>query len=233
MFLTESLPANTLDEADDLFNKGGIDNYQAAVEIYRRALVHDEKDYDANWKCARAYRSLGKAIIKKQQDGWKKQCAKYGTLGIEYSEKAIELNPKRPEGYYYYGLSVGTYADGVSILTALAEGLKNKTQKGLEKAYEMDKMYDKAGPILALGRFWSVLPWPLKDKEKALAYYREYQITEYFATTAKAKIYLAELLLDIKGKDNKKEALDLLGQAAHSESEFYRKWAQRLLTKNK
>jgi hypothetical protein len=229
----DSILADALDEADALFTEGGIDNFQAAIELYRRVLVHNEKDFEANWKCARAYRTLGKTIIKEQQDGWKKQCTKYGKLGIEYAEKAIELNPKRPEGYYYYSLSVGTYADGVSILTALAEGLKSKTQKGLEKAYDMDKMYDSAGPILALGRFWSVLPWPLKDKQKALAYYREYQETEYFATTVKAKIYLAELLLDINGSENRKEALDLLGQAAQTESEFYSKWAGLLLAKNR
>jgi len=53
---------------------------------------------------------------------------------------------------------VGTYSDGVSIVTALTEGLKGKTQKGFETAYATDKTFDTGGPILALGRFWQVLP---------------------------------------------------------------------------
>ena len=43
---------------------------------------------------------------------------------MHYAQKAIDLEPNKPEGYYYYGLSVGIYADGVSVLTALREGLK-------------------------------------------------------------------------------------------------------------
>jgi hypothetical protein len=124
---------------------------------------------------------------------------------------------------------VGIYSDGVSILTALAEGLKNKTQNGFEKAYEMDKMYDEAGPILALGRFWAVVPWPFKNKKKALKFYREYQKTPYFAEKDEGKIYLAELLLDLRGKENKAEAKALLEEVAQSDEKYFRDWAKRLL----
>jgi hypothetical protein len=90
-------------------------------------------------------------------------------------------------------------------------------------------MYDRAGPILSLARFWSILPWPLGNREKALRYFREYQATPYFSTTDRAKIYLAELLLNMKGEARRPEAIDLLQQAARSDSKFYRNWAKRLL----
>ena len=141
----------------------------------------------------------------------------------------MEQEPNKPEGFYYYGLSVGIYSDGVSILTALAEGLKNKTQNGFEKAYELDKMYDEAGPILALGRFWAVVPWPFKDKKKALKLYREYQGTQYFAGKGEGKVYLAELLLALGGKENKSEAKALLEKVAQSDETYFRDWANRLL----
>ena len=57
-------------------------------------------------------------------------------------------------------MSVVIYSNGVSIFTALAEGLKGKIQSSFEKAYELDKMMVDAGPILSLGRFWSVLHEP-------------------------------------------------------------------------
>jgi hypothetical protein len=38
---------------------------------------------------------------------------------MKYAQKAGELDPAKPEGYYYYGLNVGIYSDGVSIFTAL------------------------------------------------------------------------------------------------------------------
>jgi len=220
-----------LSKADKFFEQGGMDNFKRAIDLYLKALVEGEQDnYETNWKCARAYREYGKEAKQKGVEGWKDICAVYGKEGMKYAQKAMELKADNPDGYYYYGLNVGIYSDGVSILTALAEGLKNKTQRSFEKAYELDKMYDEAGPILALGRFWAVVPWPFRDNEKALTYYREYQTTRYFKEKDEGKIYLAELLLKMKGKENIEEAKSLLENVARSDEKYFRDWATRLLT---
>ena len=83
---------------------------------------------------------------------------------MDYAQKAIDLQPGKPDGHFYYGVSAGTYSDGVSIATVFTEGLKNKTQTSSEKAYAY-KTYEQGGPILALGRFWTVLPWPLITRQ--------------------------------------------------------------------
>ncbi len=222
-----------LSQADALFEQGGLENYKQSIALYLKALGANPDNFEANWKGARAYREYGEEAKKRNVEGWKKICAKYGKEGMKYAQKAKALQQNKPDGYYYYGLNVGIYSDGVSILTALAEGLKTKTQNGFEKAYELDKMYDDAGPILAIGRFWAVVPWPFKDKKKALKYYREYQATKYFADKDEGKIYLAELLLKLKGKDNKEEAKTLLEKVTQSDEKYFRDWANRLLTKIK
>ncbi len=153
-------------------------------------------------------REYGKEAKRQRIEGWKEICARHGKEGMKYAQGAMEQEPGKTEGFYFYGLSVGIYSDGVSILTALAEGLKKKTQNGFEKAYELDKMYDEAGPILALGRFWAVVPWPFKDKKKALKFYREYQRTQYFAKKDEGKVYLAELLLHLRRKENKADIIE-------------------------
>ena len=153
--------------------------------------------------------------------------------GMQYAANAREINPGDPAGHYYYGLSVGIYSDGTGILTALKEGLKDKTQTSFEKAYELDKMYEDAGSILALGRFWAVLPWPLASKKKSLAYYREYQQTPYFQQRDEGKVYLAELLISMGGKDNKAEAEKILEQAVKTDDTYFKAWAQRLMEKVK
>ena len=218
-----------LSEADALYNQRGMENYKQAIELYLKVLEANPNDYEANWKCARAYRDYGKEAKKKNVKGWKDICARYGKEGMKYAQKAIEQGPNKPDGHYYYGLNVGIYSDGVSVLTALAEGLKSKTQRSFERAYELDKMYDDAGPILALGRFWAVVPWPFRDKEKALTYYREYQATKYFAEKDEGKIYLAEMLLKLKGRGDKAEAKALLEKVAQSDDRYFRQWANRLL----
>lgn len=225
--------ADYMSEADRLFDQGGLDNYKQAIELYQKALAVNPNDYEANWKCARAHREYGETAKTEKIDGWKDICAKFGKEGMNYAQKAIELDPEKPDGYYYYGLNVGIYSDGVSIFTALSEGLKNKTQESFEKTYALDKMYKEGGPMIALGRFWQVLPWPMYDRKKSLKYYREYQATRYFADNIEVHVYLGELLIQIGGDKNKKEAKGYLEKAAKSDDAFYKERAEELLTKIK
>lgn len=223
------MAADALTEAQALYDKGGLEDIKASIDQYLKAVAANPGDYTANWQTARSYRTYADKYKKKKLTDWEKLCAEYGKKGMEYAQKAIDINGKGVEAQYYYGLSVGIYSDGVSILTALSEGLKGKTQTAFETAYQLDKMYKEAGPILSLARFWAVLPWPLKDKDASLKYYREYQATPHFATSDDAPIYLAELLLDMGGSKNKAEAKTLLEKAAQGSDPYYSDWAKRLL----
>ena len=227
-----NLPAaDYVAEADKLYDQGGIENYQQAIDLYKKALAGNPNDYEANWKCARAHREYGDTAKTEKIDGWKDLCAKYGKEGMNYAKKASEIRPERPDGYYYYGLCVGIYSDGVSVFKALSEGLKDKTQSSFEKTYALNKLYKEGGPMIALGRFWQVLPWPMRDRKKSLKYYREYQATEYFADNIEVHVYLGELLIQIGGKDNKAEAKDYLEKAANSDEAYYKERADELLKK--
>ena len=227
------LAADYVAEADSAYARGGLDGYKQAIELYEKALTENPNSYEANWKCARAYREYGDEAKSQKVEGWKDICAKYGKSGMQYAQKAIEMDPSKPDGHYYYGLNVGIYADGVSVFTALAEGLKDKTQTSFEKTYEINKMYKDAGPMLSLGRFWAVLPWPMRDRKKSLQYYREYQTTEYFADNLEAHFYVGEVLYEIGGDENKAEAKGLLEKATQSDDPFFRDKAKELLTKIK
>lgn len=224
--------AALIKQADALFKyyNGNLKDYQASIDLYKKALEQDPKNFEATWKCARSFRFYGNLAQQKAVKDWKKICATYGKEGMQYAQKAIDMKPDKPHGYFYYGLSVGIYADGVSILTALKEGLKDKTQKSFEKVIKIDKHYEKAGAILGLGRFWSVLPWPLKKTKKALEYYRQYQATEFFGIDPEGPLYLSELLIDIGGKKNKAEAKAILTQFK-TDNPFFKKWAEKLLKK--
>jgi tetratricopeptide (TPR) repeat protein len=236
IFLVYPMYASAVDylaEADKIFDQEGLENYKKSIDLYIKAVEQQPDDYEANWKCARAYREYADKAKKAGIEGWKDICAQYGKAGMQYAKKAIELKPERPEGYYYYGLNVGIYSDGVSILTALSEGLKDKTQQNFEKAYAINKMYKDGGPMLSLGRFWAVLPWPLRDRKKALAYYREYQQTPYFANNTEAQLFLAELLIQMGGDANKTEAKGYVEKGLQSEDPYFKNWAQQLQTQIK
>ncbi len=222
-----------LAEADKIYDQGGIENFQKSIDLYVKAVEQQPDDYEANWKCARAHRQYADQARKKDVAGWKEICAQYGKTGMQYAQKAIELKPERPDGHYFYGLNVGIYSDGVSIFTALKEGLKDKTQKSFEKTYEIHKMYRDGGPMLSLGRFWAVLPWPMRDRKKSLAYYREYQQTKHFATNTEAQLFVAELLIQIGGDDNTAEAKGYVETGLKSDDPYFSNWAKQLQAKLK
>jgi tetratricopeptide (TPR) repeat protein len=227
------MAADYVAEADKLFDQGGLANYKQAIELYQKAIGANPGSYEANWKCARIHREYGETAKSQKVAGWKDICAQYGKEGMQYAQKAAELDPAKPDGYFYYGLNVGVYSDGVSVFTALAEGLKDKTQSSFEKAYEIDKMYKEGGPMIALGRFWAMLPWPMRDRKKSLNYYREYQTTEYFADNIEVHVYLGELLIQMGGDKNKAEGKGYLEKAAKSDDPYFSDRAKELLAKLK
>jgi tetratricopeptide (TPR) repeat protein len=218
-------------QADSLFSYDGApDQYKQTIDLYKQILAKEPGNFEANWKCARSLRYYA---VKSQQANvkdWKKICAAMGKEGMTYAQKAIDLNPKKPDGYYFYALNVGVYADGVSIVKALKEGLKDKTQKSFEKVIAIDKNYEKCGALVGLGRFWAVLPWPLADKKKSLSYYRQYQASGHFGDEPEAVVYLAELLIDMGGKDNKAEARKIL-TSLKTDNAYFKKTAMDLLAK--
>ncbi len=226
-----------LKQADDLIDKGErqtgaeqIGTYKSALEILDQAVTKQPDNFAANWKTAEACRLYGEQAREQKIANWEDVCAEYGKKGMHYAERAIDLEPDKVQGYYYYGLCTGTYSDGVGLFTALREGLKNKVQKNLETAFQIDKSYDDGGPMVALGRFWQVVPWPYTDEDKAMKYYREFQNTPYFDNPdrVEAHVYMAEILVDERGKKPKAEARQLLTQALEISKDPY--WTERAQT---
>lgn len=219
-----ALAEDPLVEADALFEKGGITSIFESIPLYIKVVEADPDSYEANWKCARAHREYADHALEGEHEGWKDICKEYGKKGMGYAEKAQEIEPEKVEGQYYYGLSAATYSDGVSILKALKEGLKGSTQDAFYKAYDINKMYDIGGPMLAIGRFWHQLPFPFKNKNRAEKFLEEHH--KYFPDDPEGLVYYAELLIDSR---KKKEAIPLLEKAIAGDEPYYSKWAQRLL----
>ncbi|MGO9147580.1 MAG: tetratricopeptide repeat protein [Desulfomonilia bacterium] len=213
-------------QGDVLFDKGKInlESYKESGDMFVKALEANPNSYEAAWKAAHSYRYYADESKKKNTQNWKAVCKEYGKLGMKYGEKAITLNQNGVEGNAWYGFSVASYADSVSVLTALREGLKDKTQSSFEKAYKANKMYNDGGPIKALGRFWFVLPWPLQDKKLSLQYLKEFQ--RFYPNDPEGQVYLAETLMKTGGKN---EAKKLLQKASASDDKYYADWAKRLI----
>jgi tetratricopeptide (TPR) repeat protein len=205
--------------------KSNYETYKQAGDAFAKALEANATSYEAAWKAARSYREYADGAKKHNAPNWKATCKEYGKLGMKFGEKAIALNAGGVEGNFWYGCSVGNYSDGVSVVTALKEGLKDKTQSSFEKSYKLNKMYMDGGPIKALGRFWFVLPWPLQDKKTSVKYLREFQ--KSFPNDVEGQVFLGEALMKTGEKE---EAKTLLQKAASSSDKYFSDQAKKLLS---
>ncbi len=212
LFPTMGNAENLLATADSYWENEpyNLKKFKQAVVLYAKAVKAAPDSYEANWKYSRALRDYGYEARMVQLKGWEDICTEYGKKAMNHAEKAIQLEPGKVEGHFFYALSIGIYADSVGIFTIISEGLKNKSQEALESAYKIDKWYESGGPVMGLGRFWASLPWPMHDKKEALALYRELQHSKYFTVWDEGSLYLAELLIDRGGNKNDAEAEKLL-----------------------
>ncbi len=217
-------------QVQELMEEDGFENFKNVLDLCTEVLKKDPNSFKANWMAAKACWFYGMYAQELYLADWKDMCRLYGNKGMAYAERAIALNPKQVEGHFWYGMNVGIYADSVSVITALIEGLKGKVQHSFETAYKYDKYYDHGGPIAALGRFWAILPWPLNDDDKAMEYYREFQKTKFFGLpyTVQFNVYYAELLMD--NRKTREEAKALLEQVPEiSKNKYWNAQAKALL----
>lgn len=206
-----------------------LDGYKKAVELSLKGVQAQPQGFEANWVASKAFRLYGDECKKQNVSGWKGICAEYGEKAMGYAEKARTIDPKRVEGYFWYGCAVGTYADGVSIVTAIRKGLKNKTQTAFETSYKMDRSYEDFGPVKALGRFWFVLPWGMRDWDKSRALLEEFN--KAFPNDAEGQLYLGEVYDSLKEKDKAKAVLTKAAAATAPKDRYYADQAKALLAK--
>jgi tetratricopeptide (TPR) repeat protein len=206
-----------------------LDAYKKAVDLSLKGVQAQPQSFEANWVAAKAFRLYGDESKKHNVSGWKGICEEYGEKAMAYAEKARTIDPKKVDGYFWYGCAVGTYADGVSIVTAIRKGLKNKTQSALESSYKIDKTYEEFAPIKALGRFWFVLPWGMRDWDKSKTLLEEFAKAN--PNDAEGQLYLGEVYNALKEKDKAKAVLTKAAAAPAAKDKYYADQAKALLGK--
>jgi len=232
-------PGNDIERIDSLHERGTEENYnpsglrllKAALELCLECMEEKPTDYEILWRCSRAAHAYAETARNLVAEGWETTCKDWGKRGMEIAEEAQGIEADRVEGYFWQSACIGVYSDGTGVMTAVKEGFYKKSKTAIEKAYELDKSYNDYDPVFAHAMFYIALPFPLKDKKKALAYYTEFE--ESTAWTVRPyirRLYGADLLMKVKPKGYEEEAktlLDYVLKAPHLQK-YYRDWADEL-----
>ena len=191
-------------EGDALWEqRGEVEKIKTALDSYKKVLEVDANNYEANWKIARAYFYLGGLLLENKE--MKEQHKEMGTQGMRYGEKALEINPRGVEGHYYYALCLAQYSLGINIIKVLSKGLAHEFEKHIEEALKINKLYENAGPLRVMGRYWYLLPWPMRNIKKSIRYLEE--AVTCAPTNILGHVYLAESHLKAGKKELAKEHL--------------------------
>ncbi len=87
--------------------------------------------------------------------------------GAAFAESATRLDPTRVEGHLALGLNLTIQAIAEGGMNALVQGLPGKIRDAVDKAVAADRLHDGAGPLRLEGRFFTNVPWPLRDLPRA------------------------------------------------------------------
>ncbi|MCB9742558.1 MAG: hypothetical protein H6740_08165 [Alphaproteobacteria bacterium] len=136
--------------------------------------------------------------------------AQRGKKGWDHAKEAQRINPSGVEGFYWAAANVGAYSRGMGIMTAVKEGLSDEFKANGMKAIEIDKNYDNAGPLRAMGRYYFKLPWPLYDGDEARKYLE--QAVNKAPNSAINRFYLAELEVEDGNKDAARAQCEAVAQ---------------------
>ena len=128
--------------------------------------------------------------------------------GVAAARQAIAEREDRVEGHYYLAALMGRLAERspVGALDMIPEIMAEA-----ERSMELDRTYDRCGPILAVGMLYiAAPPWPqsIGDPETGIEYLREARECNDYPTTL---IMLAEALLEqgeyVEARELVREAL--------------------------
>ncbi|MGD9487467.1 MAG: tetratricopeptide repeat protein [Calditrichaceae bacterium] len=135
----ETPPPSLLQQGDMAYKN--LDN-KKALDFYLKVFQNDTTNYEAAWKCSRAFVDVGEKLEgDARAENYKK--------GKEFAEKAIALNPEGSNGHLFYSVATGR--------VALDAGAKERIRlsKEIKQHVDLAIKYDPQNDIAyhVLGRW--------------------------------------------------------------------------------
>ena len=136
--------ANDTDSVNIYINQGNeaytnFDN-EIALENYQKAFMLSPQNYEAAWKISRAYVDLGETKTDKEER------KSFFQNGLNFSNKAIEINSEGSKGYLWQSIALGRVALDASKKEQVR--LSKEIKASVEKALELDPNDDFAWHVL-------------------------------------------------------------------------------------
>jgi len=185
------------------------DDPAARAEAQRtaeQALGLAPSDYEVLWRAARVLFTESDQSNRSADDR-----SRLGKQAYDLAERAIAANPNGVAGQYWAALSIGSYAEGMGALRALANGIEGKFLRPLERATALDERYDHGSIPVVWCAYYLELPWPKRDRGKAAASCQ--RALAINPANLRARFYLARIAADEDHPDEARAQLAAIAAA--------------------
>jgi len=208
LLVTLSLPgsilaseADVIAEADKIYGgRANSDRALEGVEFLREGAESYPESYGIHWRLARACWWICDGTTDTETD------KSLGLEGMEAGEKAVAIKSSGIEGHYWTCLALGEYANGISIIKAIAAGLDGRFTDHLDIVLAADEDYDNGGALRAKSRYHFGLPRLMRSYPKALE--RAERSNELIPNHIRTLYYLAETEHVMDNDEKAREYLD-------------------------
>jgi tetratricopeptide (TPR) repeat protein len=172
-------------------------NARQAADIWEARLTANSRDFDSAWKLARACYWLGGHVPADEQ---RQQYER----GIKAATRAVELEPKKPEGHFWMAADMGAMAEGFGLRAGIR--YRGPIKDALETVLQIDRSFQEGSADRALGRWYFRVPRLFGgSKDKAIEHLK--QALTYAPESTATHFFLAETYLDMdKPDDARREA---------------------------
>ena len=185
--------------ADALYaDRATLASARRAADLWTAAVASNPADFESAWKLARAdYWLGGHAPAPERRTFYER--------GIEAAQKALALEPNKPEGHFWTAANMGALAESYGIRAGLKYRKPIKSE--LETVLRLDPAFQDGSADRALGRWYHKVPGLFGGSHEqaerhfkaSLAYKADSTITHYFlAELYKDDGRLAEARVEIQ-----------------------------------
>lgn len=189
-------------QADELYlEMKDMATAEKARDLYLQALEKAGNKYEPLWKLTRILYYVGDNTETKKE---KKLIFK---SAIEYAKQAVELEPEKPDGYYWLGVAYGVYGEARGVLKSLF--LVDDIKEAMRKVIEIDQSYEEGGPDRVLGRvFFKVPGFAGGSKKKSLMHLQK--SLEYGPNDPLTRFYLAHTYFAMNEIEKSRKELEFV-----------------------
>jgi hypothetical protein len=175
--------------ADALYaDRENIASAKRAAELWAAESTVAVTSYEPAWKLARVCYWLGTHAPAPQQRGYLDQ-------GIVGAQRAVQLEPGRPEGHFWAAANMGALAENFGL--RLGMKYRKPIRDELETVLRLDPAFMEGSADRALGRYYFKVP-ALLGGSRARAEQHLRASLRYDAESTISHFFLAELLIDEK-----------------------------------